>query len=104
MPLDICIGVALYPEHGRNTDELIRMADKALYIAKRGGGKIHVGQEEYRLDESAVKTVFQPIFDTRTQQILGYEALSRDPQQVADSRAFKRYQAVGQLKIKEPLF
>jgi diguanylate cyclase (GGDEF)-like protein len=74
MPLDICIGVALYPEHGGNTDELIRMADKALYIAKRGGDKIHVGQEEYRLDEAAVKTVFQPIFDTRTQQILGYKA------------------------------
>lgn len=99
MPLDICIGVALYPEHGANTDELIRMADRALYIAKKGGDKIHVGQEEYRLDPSAVKIVFQPIFNTRTQQILGYEALSRDPQgKLEILELFKRYQAVGQLK------
>jgi diguanylate cyclase (GGDEF)-like protein len=99
MPLDICIGVSLYPEHGMNTDELIRMADRALYIAKKGGDKIHVGQEEYCLDDSAVKTVFQPIFDTRTQQILGYEALSRDPQgKLPILELFKRYQAVGQLR------
>jgi diguanylate cyclase (GGDEF)-like protein len=96
-PLDICIGVALYPEHGNNTDELIRMADRALYIAKKGGDKVHVGQEEYCLDESAVKIVFQPIFDTRTQRILGYEALSRDPQgKLPILELFKRYQAVGQ--------
>jgi diguanylate cyclase (GGDEF)-like protein len=98
-PLDISIGVALYPEHGRSTDELIRMADRALYIAKKGGDKIHVGEEEYHLDHDAVKIVFQPILDTRSQQVLGYEALSRDPQgnlEILD--LFKRYQAVGQLK------
>ncbi len=99
MPLDISIGVALYPEHGSNTDELIRMADRALYIAKKGGDKIHVGEEEYRLDQDAIKIVFQPILDTRSQQILGYEALSRDPQgKLAILDLFKRYQAVGQLK------
>ncbi len=99
LPLDISIGVALYPEHGSDTDELIRMADRALYIAKRGGDKIHVGEEEYRLDQDAVKIVFQPILDTRSQQILGYEALSRDPQgKLAIRDLFKRYQAVGQLK------
>ncbi len=99
LPLDISIGVALYPEHGSDTDELIRMADRALYIAKRGGDKIHVGEEEYPLDQDAVKIVFQPILDTRSQQILGYEALSRDPQgKLAIRDLFKRYQAVGQLK------
>jgi diguanylate cyclase (GGDEF)-like protein len=99
MSLDMSIGVGLYPEHGSNTDELIRMADRALYIAKRGGDKIHVGEEEYRLDQDSVKLVFQPIFDTRSQQILGYEALSRDPQgKLEILELFKRYQAVGQLK------
>ncbi|MBI3352990.1 MAG: diguanylate cyclase [Nitrospirae bacterium] len=99
LPLDISIGVALYPEHGQNIDELIRMADRALYIAKKGGDKIHVGEEEYPLDASAINIVFQPILDTRSQQILGYEALSRDPQgKLEILELFKRYQAVGQLK------
>jgi len=99
LPLDLSIGVALYPEHGRTTDELIRMADRALYIAKRGGDKVHIGEEEYRLDENAVKIVFQPIVDTRSQQILGYEALSRDPQgKLEILELFRRYHAVGQLR------
>ena len=96
--LDLSIGVALYPEHGRGNDELIRLADRALYIAKRGGDKIHIGEEEYNLNENAVKVVFQPIVDIRTSKILGYEALSRDPQEkfgILD--LFKRYEAVGQL-------
>jgi diguanylate cyclase (GGDEF)-like protein len=99
IPVDISIGVAFYPEHGQNIDELIRMADRALYIAKKGGDKIHVGEEEYPLDASAVNIVFQPILDTRSQQVLGYEALSRDPQgKLSILELFKRYQAVGQLK------
>jgi diguanylate cyclase (GGDEF)-like protein len=99
IPLDVSIGVALYPEHGRSTSELIRMADRALYIAKKGGDKIHIGEEEYRLDENAVKIVFQPIVDTHSKQVLGYEALSRDPNgKLEITDLFKRYQAVGQLK------
>jgi diguanylate cyclase (GGDEF)-like protein len=99
MPLDISIGVALYPEHGTNTNELIKMADRALYISKRGGDKVHIGEEEYRLDQEAVRIVFQPIVDIRTRDILGFEALSRDPLGKFDIRElFKRYQAVGQLK------
>jgi len=70
-----------------------------LYIAKKGGDKVHIGEEEYRLDDDALNTVFQPIVDTRTEQIIGYEALSRDPQgKLEIGQLFKRYQAVGQLK------
>lgn len=32
-----CVGIALYPEHGRETDILLRNADSALYAAKHGG-------------------------------------------------------------------
>jgi len=39
IPIDLSIGVALFPQHGRSVDELIRLADRALYIAKKGGGK-----------------------------------------------------------------
>ncbi|MCI0526569.1 MAG: EAL domain-containing protein, partial [Nitrospira sp.] len=96
--LDLSIGVSLYPEHGRNVDELIRLADRALYIAKKGEDKIHIGEEEYLLNEHAVKVVFQPIVDLRSNTVLGYEALSRDPQgKLSILELFKRYQAVGQL-------
>lgn len=97
-PLDLSIGAALYPEHGQNVDGLIRLADRALYIAKKGGDKIHIGEEEYQLNEHSVKLVFQPVVNTRSGQILGFEALSRDPQgKLTILELFKRYQAVGQL-------
>jgi len=98
LDLDLSIGVAMYPEHGQSVDSLIRLADRALYIAKKGGDKIHIGEEEYRLDEHSIKVVFQPVVDVRSNEILGYEALSRDPQgRLSILQLFKRYQAVGQL-------
>jgi len=96
--LDLSIGVALYPEHGRDPDELISHADRALYIAKKGGGKIHIGEEEYHLDEDSVAVVFQPIVNIRSHQIFGYEALSRDPhKKVSILELFKKYHAIGQI-------
>ena len=32
-----CVGIALYPVHGREPDQLLRNADSALYAAKEGG-------------------------------------------------------------------
>jgi diguanylate cyclase (GGDEF)-like protein/PAS domain S-box-containing protein len=32
-----CVGIALYPVHGRESDQLLRNADNALYAAKEGG-------------------------------------------------------------------
>jgi GGDEF domain-containing protein len=32
----LSIGVALYPDHGHNPDELHAAADQAMYLAKRG--------------------------------------------------------------------
>jgi diguanylate cyclase (GGDEF)-like protein/PAS domain S-box-containing protein len=32
-----CVGIALYPLHGRESDQLLRNADVALYAAKEGG-------------------------------------------------------------------
>jgi diguanylate cyclase (GGDEF)-like protein len=96
--LDLSIGVALYPEHGKNLDQLIYLADRALYIAKKGGEKIHIGDEGYPLNEKAIKVVFQPITDLRSKKIIGYEALTRDPNgklNVFD--LFRRYHTIGQL-------
>jgi diguanylate cyclase (GGDEF)-like protein/PAS domain S-box-containing protein len=98
LDMDLSIGVALYPEHGTDLDQLIRLADRALYIAKKGGDKIHIGEEEYRLDENTIKVVFQPIKDIRSNRIIGHEALSRDAQgKLSILELFKRYKAIGQL-------
>jgi GGDEF domain-containing protein len=96
--LDVSVGAALYPEHAQTVDNLIRLADRALYIAKRGGDKVHIGEEEYRLDDQAVQVVFQAVVDRTTNEVLGHEALSRDPQgKLSIGELFRRYQAVGQL-------
>ncbi len=36
-PLTASLGVALYPDHATNTEKLERLADAALYAAKRAG-------------------------------------------------------------------
>lgn len=36
-PITISIGIAIYPTHGRTSNELIESADKALYFAKNNG-------------------------------------------------------------------
>jgi diguanylate cyclase (GGDEF)-like protein/PAS domain S-box-containing protein len=104
LTLGLSIGVALYPEHGRSVDELIRIADQALYIAKKGGGKVHIGEEEYRLDENSVQVVFQPVVaiqpikNIRTGEAIGYEALSRDPEgKLSILDLFQKYKAIGKL-------
>jgi diguanylate cyclase (GGDEF)-like protein/PAS domain S-box-containing protein len=60
---DVSIGIAVFPTHGEAVSQIIRLADRALYIAKKSGDRVHVGDEHYRLDEHAVKVVFQPIVD-----------------------------------------
>src|SRR6185436_16060758 len=41
MPLEIeaSIGIAFYPEHGADVDELLQHADVAMYVAKRTGAR-----------------------------------------------------------------
>ncbi len=102
--LDLSIGVALYPEHGRTVDELIHLADRALYIAKKGGDKVHIGEEDYPLTEGSITVVFQPIVavqstrDISSNKLIGYEALSRDPEgKLSILQLFEKYRAIGKL-------
>ena len=98
LPLDISIGVAFYPEHGVTIDSLINLADRSLYIAKKGGEKIHVGDQEYLLDERSIDVVFQPVVDLRSRRSIGYEALAWDPQgKLTAPQLFERYRSIGQL-------
>ena len=36
-PITVSLGVAVFPDHAQTVDEMIKMADKALYVAKRQG-------------------------------------------------------------------
>lgn len=96
--LDISIGAVLYPEHGRNADELIRLANRALYIAEKSGDKLQIGDEQYQLDERSIKVVFQPIVDVWADQTMAHEALCRDPQgKLGVAEFFAKYRAIGRL-------
>jgi len=88
------IGVAMYPAHGDNPDDLIEHADIAVYQAKRMGRSMarlyqpEWGQEARRrldLVQSLRKAIehgqltlhFQPIVNTLKGTIFGFEALCR---------------------------
>ncbi len=97
--LDIRIGIALYPEHGTNPTDLVRLADQALFFAKKGGGRIQVGEDEYSLNEDSVKAVFQPVIDLNSREIIAFEALTRDPSgKLSVAALFKKYSDIGKFK------
>jgi diguanylate cyclase (GGDEF)-like protein len=45
VPITVSIGVAVYPEHGANAQQVLDAADDALYAAKKAG------RDTYRLAE-----------------------------------------------------
>jgi diguanylate cyclase (GGDEF)-like protein/PAS domain S-box-containing protein len=88
------IGIALAPEHGTKSDDLLKMADMALYRAKAAG------RNSYRFFDSEMSTAantrhqlenelrraiqrdefelhYQPIIDTKTNRVCGAETLVR---------------------------
>ncbi|WP_371819621.1 EAL domain-containing protein [Erythrobacter sp. 3-20A1M] len=88
------IGIALAPENGTESEELIRNVDLALYAAKeRGRGRYHfyspdlhsAAEERSQLEQElrdAISTgglelYYQPVVETATEQIAGFEALLR---------------------------
>jgi diguanylate cyclase (GGDEF)-like protein len=88
------IGVAIAPEHGRDSETLIRNADLALYAAKADGRGIHrffreellIGAQSrkqleddlrHALAQDQFHVAYQPVVSAATQRIVGYEALIR---------------------------
>jgi diguanylate cyclase (GGDEF)-like protein len=88
------MGIALYPANASQFDELLQMADAAMYKSKRGqpGGfqfysseftrtsKIHFDlTQELRkaVERSELVLHYQPKIDARTRRIVGAEALVR---------------------------
>ncbi len=89
------IGVALYPEHGKNSEELIRNADTAMYEAKNSGRnsykiysnsmgnyvdkQLHLEQDLIKAvkEKSPIEVFYQPKINSASNFISGAEALVR---------------------------
>ncbi len=105
LDIDLSVGIALYPEHGHTVDELVRVADRALYLAKKSGDQVKIGEEDYQLSNDAVAVVFQPVVAVRpgtnrsSREVVGYEALSRDPAgKLSVAELFAKYRRIGKLE------
>lgn len=88
------VGIALCPDDGATSEEIIRNADLALYAAKGGGrGRHHFYDEDLHSDakerqqleqdlrdaiaSGALELHYQPQVRTTTERITGFEALLR---------------------------
>jgi len=91
--VDGSIGIAGFPIHASNGQELLQRADAAMYVAKttRSGYAVHVPDNDRRpeqrlaiaaalrsgLDAQQFVLDYQPIVDLRSGAVLGIEALLR---------------------------
>jgi diguanylate cyclase (GGDEF)-like protein len=88
------VGIARAPDHGNESDELLKAADTALYAAKDSGrdcARIFTDEMETRtrhrnniqsdlgraLENNEFELHYQPQIDARTMQVVGFEALLR---------------------------
>ncbi len=87
------IGIALFPEHGKTTADLLRRADLAMYDAKRSGAShaVYDAAHEQQMARSLALLAdlrdcvtrdelvvhYQPLIDLATRRTTGVEALVR---------------------------
>jgi diguanylate cyclase (GGDEF)-like protein len=91
--INASIGIALTPQHGTGTTELLQRADVAMYVAKDSGSGVEVyrsddgelsqrrlvlaGDLEAMLDRHTFELWYQPQADATTGEIVAVEALLR---------------------------
>ena len=105
-PLDISIGVAIYPTESQSLDQMMTMASHSLLIAKKSDDHICIGNTGFLQAPNPIYTLFEPIVDLEANQIIAYEALSRDvSKNLSILDLFKQYAVLGQLsEIKNACF
>lgn len=94
MNVNCSVGAAISPQHGKQSDDLIKNADLALYRAKTDSHcssnvfeaemdlqireRRRLGQElQLAIANEELHLLYQPILSTATNTIIGYEALAR---------------------------
>ncbi|HET9480892.1 MAG TPA: EAL domain-containing protein [Candidatus Polarisedimenticolia bacterium] len=93
LQVDTSIGIAIYPDHGEDTEALLQHGDVALYQAKRIGNAVSVYDPQLDLNSVRHLTLkgelrdaierehlvlhFQPKISGRTGRVAGVEALVR---------------------------
>jgi diguanylate cyclase (GGDEF)-like protein len=92
LDVEASIGVAIYPRHGNDTDELLQHADIAMYVAKdthagfvlfdpkldqHSPGRLALLGELRRAIDRQLVLHYQPKVDAHTGRMLGVEALVR---------------------------
>jgi diguanylate cyclase (GGDEF)-like protein len=93
LDVEASIGLAVYPEHGNDPDELLQRADIAMYVAKETHAGfvlfdpkqdqhsptrlVLLGELRRALDEQQLVLHYQPKIDAHIGQVLGVEALVR---------------------------
>jgi diguanylate cyclase (GGDEF)-like protein/PAS domain S-box-containing protein len=92
--ISISVGISIYPEHGKNIEELMKCADIAMYKAKEEGRNKYVLYDKSMNDdivdrvniEKCLRTslkknefelYYQPQLDVENYKITGFEALLR---------------------------
>jgi diguanylate cyclase (GGDEF)-like protein len=93
LDVEASIGLALYPDHGNDPDELLQRADIAMYAAKDTHTELVLfdakldqhsprrlallGELRRAIEHQQLVLHYQPIIDAQTSNVLGVEALVR---------------------------
>ncbi len=91
--VNVSIGIALFPGHAEDTHNLIRVAEIAMYVAKRSesgwaifssqydqyspGSLTLIGELRNAIESGQLFLVYQPKVELKTNRIIGVEALVR---------------------------